>query len=427
MSASKSRPLTRELLLEYFMRAARPRDGWLVGMEIEKMGRAARNGAPLPYAAAGPSVRRVLEFIQAERGGSPIMEGDHLIGLDAPWGTISLEPGGQVEWSSKPANTLTELHGWMQDHLDVMRRAEAALAVHWLDRAVDPTTPLAEMPWMPKARYNIMRPYLGARGRLAHRMMTQTASIQVAFDYSDPEDWRQKFKLGALLAPVANALFANSPQIDGQETGYQSYRAEIWRETDPDRCGLPAAVFEDGFDLERWLEHLLQVPTIFRHRSRGLVPAGGVPFASLIEQGGCDAPHHADWETHLSTIFTEIRAYTYIEVRSADLTRDADAFQVPTFWTGLFYDNESRNAALELVAMIDDHGRWKEALHDASKRGLDAKPSGLDLRDLATKLIQLSIDGLRRGAPCAGNATDRDQVIAPLQALAERHGLSLPS
>ncbi|NIM61656.1 MAG: glutamate--cysteine ligase, partial [Acidobacteria bacterium] len=76
-------------------------------------------------------------------------------------------------------------------------------------------------------------PYLAARGRLAQRMMTQTASIQVAFDYSDLHDWREKFRLAALLAPVANALFANSSRIDGADTGYKSYRSAIWQETDP--------------------------------------------------------------------------------------------------------------------------------------------------------------------------------------------------
>ena len=383
------------------------------------MGRAARDGKPIPYVADGPSVRGVLEFIQAERGGSPIQEGDHLIGLDAPWGTISLEPGGQVEWSSKPAATLPELQAFMKEHLAVMRRAEAALAVRWLERAVDPETPLAEMPWMPKARYNIMRPYLGARGRLAHRMMTQTASIQVAFDYSDENDWREKFRLGALLAPLANALFANSPRIDGQETGYRSYRAAIWRETDPDRCGLPAVVFQDGFGLERWLDHLLQVPTIFRHRSRALAPAGGVPFADLLQTPGCDAPRHAEWETHLSTIFTEIRAYSYIEVRSADLLPDERAFEVPTFWTALLYDDDARGAALERVAAWDDHDRWTNALQDASRQGLDAVSGGIELRALAQDVLKLAHDGAARAA-CVGDAAAAQQTI---DALASHHGI----
>ena len=422
MPPSESHPLTRELLLDYFVHAARPREDWLVGMELEKMGRAARNGTPLPYVGDGPSVRKVLEFIQARRGGSPIMEGDHLIGLDAAWGTISLEPGGQVEWSSRPAQTLAELETHLNGHLAVMREAGKALAVRWLEQAVDPDVPIDEMPWMPKARYAIMRPYLGARGRLAHRMMTQTASIQCAFDYSGPDDWREKFRLAALLAPVANALFANSPRIDGADTGYKSYRAVAWQHTDPARCGLPAVVFQPHFNLEAWLDYLLHVPTIFRHRARGLVPAGGTPFCELLERSGCDAPRHEDWETHISTIFTEVRAYTYLEVRSADLVTDDRAFQVPTFWTGLLYDDDSRRGLIERCAAYDDPALWRETLHEAAKVGLDATVAGVNLRDLATEAIRASIAGLRRGAPCSGDAA---KSVRPLLALGRLHELNV--
>jgi glutamate--cysteine ligase len=422
MTTSDSRSLTRDRLLDYFVRASRPRDTWLVGMEVEKMGRARRDGAPLPYVGDGPSVRKVLEFIQARRGGSPIMEGDQLIGLDADWGTISLEPGGQVEWSSRPAKTLPELETHLKGHLAVMRKAEKALAVRWVEEAVDPDLPLDDMPWMPKARYGIMRPFLGARGRLAHRMMTQTASIQCAFDYSDPADWCEKFRLAALLAPVANALFANSARIDGADTGYKSYRSAIWQETDPARCGLPAVVFQPHFGLEAWLDYLLHVPTIFRHRARGLVPAGGTPFCEMLERTGCDAPGHDDWETHISTIFTEVRAYTYIEVRSADLVSDDRAFQVPTFWTGLLYDDDSRREMLDRCAAYDEPELWTEALHAGAKLGLEATVSGVNLRELAADAIRLSIAGLRHGAPCSG---DPGKSVRPLLALARLHELNV--
>ena len=414
MHPANSSVLTRDQLLNYFLRAARPREGWLVGMEVEKMGRAARDGAPLQYDGEGPSVLGVLEFIQAHRGGEPILEGDYLIGLDAPWGTITLEPGGQVEWSSRPAKTLPELRSHLDAHLDVMKRAGDALAVRWLDEAVDPDVPLDQMPWMPKARYHIMRPYLGARGRLAHRMMTQTASIQVAFDYSDSDDWREKFLLASFLAPVANALFANSSRIDGADTGYRSYRAAIWRETDPARCGLPEVVFQPHFDLEAWLDHVLDVPTIFRHRSRGLVPAGGIPFSELLERRGCDAPGKDDWETHISTIFTEVRAYTYLEVRSADLLPDDRAFEIPTFWTGLLYDDDSRREALERCSGLAGYAAWSEALIEASKAGLDASPAGISLRELTADILRLAIRGLGDGADSA-----------PLESLARTHGIDV--
>jgi glutamate--cysteine ligase len=338
--------------------------------------------------------------------------------VDGPWGTISLEPGGQVEWSSRPRATLALLRADLDDHVAAMRGIGSELGIRWLPEAVDPRLPLERMVWMPKARYNIMRPFLGARGRLAHRMMTQTASIQCAFDFADPQDWRRKFKAAALLAPVATALFANSSRVDGGDSGWRSYRQAIWRETDPARCGLPEIVFTPGFGIESWLDWVLQVPTIFRHRARGLVPAGGVPFVELLELGGCEAIRNEDWETHISTVFTEVRCYTYVEVRSADAQPDEHAFAVPSFWTGLLYHDEALSAALELGRPLDHAGRWAAAMRDAARRGLDGEAAGRSLRELAVAALAHSIAGLRGDAACAAP----DDALA-LEAFAAARGV----
>jgi len=414
--------LTRRGLLDYFLQAAKPRDEWLVGMELEKMGVSAETGDRIPYDGPGPSVRRLLELLRERRGGDPVYEGDHLIGIDGPWGAISLEPGGQVEWSSRPQSNVPDLARSLGEHLDLLRAISSEVGVEWFDEAVDPVHALERMPWMPKARYSIMRPFLGSRGRLAHRMMTQTASIQCAFDYSDPEDWRRKFRAAALMTPIATALFANSPRIDGADTGYRCYRHAIWRETDPARCGLPEKVFDPAFSMGDWLDWVLDVPTIFRHRARGLVPAGGVAFSRLMRHVGCDAIKPEDWESHLSTIFTEVRSYTYIEVRSADLQPDHLAAAVPAFWTGILYDDGSLDEALDLGSSFDAPDRWAETMEAAARFGTTGATGGERIRDLASRALSLSRDALRSGARCAG----ADRTAADLlETLAETKALSL--
>jgi len=420
MSASEPGVLTREDLLDYFVRAATPRADWQVGLEVEKMGRSAGGGHPIPYEGQRASVRAVLEWFRDRRGGNTVLEGEHLIGLDAPWGAISLEPGGQVEWSSRPRNDLDQLALDVEQHLSAMIEAGETLGIRWLDEAVDPDLPLSEMSWMPKARYNIMRPYLGARGRLAHRMMTQTASIQCAFDFADTEDWKRKFKAAALMAPVATALFANSSRIDGADTGYLSYRQRIWQETDPDRCGVPGIVFDPGFEIESWVDWVLAVPTIFRHRARGLVPGGGVPFLRLLELQTCDAVGSVDWESHISTIFTDVRSYTYIEVRSADLQPDPWVLAVPALWTGLLYHDGSLDAALALGSELDEETAWNEAMHEAARLGLEGTAGRGKIADLASEALSLALQGLGDGAACAGDGPAAGDA---LRALADHRGL----
>lgn len=416
--------ISRAALLEYFLEGARPRDAWLVGLELERLGRRRDGGGPLSYDGAGATVRAVLEALRERRGGAPVMEGEHLVGVDADWGTLSLEPGGQVEWSSRPAASLDDIERGLDEHLDALEAVGAELGVRWLDVALDPELPVEAMVWMPKARYVIMRDYLGRHGRLAHRMMTQTASIQCAFDYADHADWRRKFRAAALLAPAAVALFANSSRADGKPSGWHSYRQRIWQETDPDRCGLPAIVFEPSFDIEGWLDWVLDAPTIFRQRARGLVPTGGIPFRELMQRGGCDALRWEDWELHASTIFTEVRSYSYIEVRSADLLPRELALAVPALWTGLLYDERALDRALELGEPFDDVTRWREAMTVAGRDGLAGRVHGVALGEQARAAVEAALSGLSRGAPCAGERASGAGALERLVASIDRRSVS---
>lgn len=409
-------------LADYFRRGFRPRDAWLVGMEVEKMGVVSADGSPIPYEGSAASVRSVLERILADRGGDPVYEGDHLIGVEGSWGALSLEPGGQIEWSSRPARDLAALGESLRQHLEGMDRVGASLGIRWINRALHPDVPLSEMPWMPKARYAIMRSHLGARGRLAHRMMTQTASVQCAFDYADERDWARRFRAAAFLAPIATALFANSSRMDGRETGWLSYRQAIWAETDPARCGLPAVVFDPGFDIETWTRWAMEVPTIFFRREAGLLPSHGEPFASLLSRCGCDAMTQEDWELHLSTIFTEVRSYTYIEARSADLPPDPLLLAVPTYWVGTLYHDAVLDAVLSVSGAVATHDGWRDAMAEAGRLGLEGTAGGRRIRERAAEVLGLAAWGLRHGAACAG---DEGDPAAPLDDLAARHGLTL--
>ncbi|MBD3867055.1 MAG: hypothetical protein IFK94_02930 [Acidobacteria bacterium] len=423
MSAAELAILTRPRLQEFFRSAFKPETEWQVGMELEKMGRIVDTGLPIPYDGESASVVAVLRHYQELRGGFPIFEAEHLIGLDGPYGTISLEPAGQVEWSSRPHPTLDELDHQLVEHLKALDRAGSAAGVDWLDVAVDPVHDVSEMPWMPKARYGIMKPYMGARGRLSHRMMTQTASIQCAFDFRDEEDWVRKFRAAALTAPISVALFANSARVDGRDSGFRSYRQAIWKETDPDRTGLPAVVFDPAFDLDHWIDFICDVPSMFHRRARGLVPAGGVPFRRMMERTTCEAPRMEDWELHLSSVFTEVRSYAYIEVRSADLLPDEVAFAVPSFWTGLLYNEANLSAALELGTDIDDQAAWRQAMDSAAKSGLDGTIGGRPIRDRAERLLEIIGSAYRDGqVPCGGG---NGAALRSLEMLADRHGIRL--
>lgn len=47
-------------------------------------------------------------------------------------------------------------------------------------------------------------------------------------DFSSEEDMVKKFRVGLALQPVATALFANSPFVDGKPCGFKSFRSHVW-------------------------------------------------------------------------------------------------------------------------------------------------------------------------------------------------------
>jgi glutamate--cysteine ligase len=402
--------LTCPQLADYFRQAFKPRDEWQVGIEVETMGRDAAASRPLLYETGGASVRRVLEAYAKDRGGALVYEGDRPVGIDGPWGGITLEPGGQVEWSSRPARDLTELATAADGHFTTMARVAAQVGARWLDAAVEPSFPVEQMPWMPKARYGIMREIMAKRGRLAHRMMTQTASIQCAFDFASNEDWTRKFRAAALATPVAVALFANSRRVDGGDSGWASYRQAIWRETDPDRCDLPAIVFDRGFGIDPWVEWVCDVPTLFLRREHGLIASDGTPLRGMLTRGGCDAVTMDDWELHLSSIFTEVRSYGYVEVRSADLQPGPYVLAVPALWTGILYNDAALDAAMVLGRPFDGLAQWRRGMDEAARRGLAGAFDGTPIAELASRLVSRSLAALRSGATSAGAGEGADAL-----------------
>jgi glutamate--cysteine ligase len=418
MSSTPDGPLSRERLIGSLLGACRPCGEWKVGMELEKMGRHVETGRPLPYDGNGPTVLAALQHLLELRPGEPILEAGMLIGIRASWGTITLEPGGQVEWSSMPRPCLADLERDLNDHVTALSRAGSALGIEWLDVAVDPQHSMKQVIWMPKQRYAIMREYFRTKGKLAHRMMTQSASIQCAYDFCDEDDWKRKFRAAALLAPLVTALFANSTHLDGRDTGYRSYRHMIWRETDDDRCGLPAIVFDDGFDPERWCDWVLDVPLLFRRDGEGLAPPDGRSFRQLLD--GPEGPELDldDWATHCSSVFTEVRCFGYMEVRSADLQPDDRAFAVPTFLTAMLYSPEALDEILEDGAGMD-HAGWNEDIASASRLGLDGAVRGRGLREIAARRLGTAVRVLERGLPCGGGGGG----VRHLERLASRLGV----
>ena len=172
---------------------------------------------------------------------------------------------------------------------------------------------------MPKGRYRIMRDYMPKKGQLGLDMMLRTCTVQANLDYQTEADMVRKFRVSLALQPLAVALFANSPFVEGRPSGYLSYRSLVWTDTDPDRCGTLPFVFEDGFGFERYVDYLLDVPMYFVYRDGNYIDASGQSFrdfmAGRLPALPGELPRIGDWADHVTTAFPEVRLKT--------LSRDA--------------------------------------------------------------------------------------------------------
>ncbi len=388
-----------EEILESFRAGGKPPHEWGLGLEYERLGLLAPSGRAIPY-SGGPGVESVLRAMSARFGWEREEEAGRVIGLSRGGSRISLEPGGQIELSAAVHYHLRSLREELAAHLRETAFASAPLGVAWVPLGLQPVSRVEEIEWVPKARYAIMAPFLAARGALAHHMMKATAGCQINLDYGGEEDAAEKIRTAMGIASVVTAAFAHSPLYGAALNGFATRRAHIWLDTDPARCGLPAFAFREDLSFRRYAEYALGVPVIFIRRPDRWVALDGRPFRAFLEDGyGGLKATRADWALHLTTIFTEVRLKTYIEVRGADSVSPALALALAALWKGILYDGAARSRAWALVADIPYERRV--AFHgDVCARGPQARLGGETALDLARELSRIAREGLTRLASC---------------------------
>ncbi|TVP74086.1 MAG: glutamate--cysteine ligase [Rhodobacteraceae bacterium] len=392
-------------LTDYLAAGCKPKDAWRIGTEHEKFGYLRDTHSPLPY--DGPrSVRAMLEGLRDRFGWTPVMEGGHIIGLEKDGANVSLEPGGQLELSGAPLETIHQTCDEVNLHLREVREVADALDIGFIGLGAAPIWSHDQMPVMPKGRYRLMTDYMDRVGTMGKVMMYRTCTVQVNLDFGSEADMVQKMRVAIALQPVATALFANSPFLDGQPNGHKSWRSRVWRDLDAARTGMVPFVFEEAFGFERWVDYALDVPMYFVYRDGQYVDALGQSFRDFL-RGELPAlpgeiPTLSDWADHLTTIFPEARVKKFIEMRGADGGPWRRLCALPALWVGLTYDQSALDAAWDLAKGLDAETR--EGLRvSASVAGLQGEAGGVKLHDLAREVVAIAEAGLKaRARPGAG-------------------------
>ncbi|MEM7191116.1 MAG: glutamate--cysteine ligase [Pseudomonadota bacterium] len=392
-------------LAGYLEAGCKPKADWRIGTEHEKFGYCVDTHKPLPYDGER-SIRAVLQGLRDRYGWAPLEEGGNIIGLTKDGANVSLEPGGQLELSGAPLETIHETCDEVNKHLEEVKSIADHIGVGFMGLGAAPEWQHEQMPMMPKGRYKLMTRYMGEVGTHGTQMMYRTCTVQVNLDFASEIDMVQKLRVSLALQPVATALFANSPFFEGKPNGHVSWRSRIWRDLDDDRTGMLPWVFDDGMGFERWADYALDVPMYFVYRDGEYVDALGQSFRDFL-RGELPAlpgemPTLSDWADHLTTLFPEARIKKFIEMRGADGGPWRRLCALPAFWVGLMYEQSALDAAWDLVKNWTAEERDQLRI-DASVQGLVATIAGRSLRDVARDCLDIATDGLRRRArPGAG-------------------------
>jgi glutamate--cysteine ligase len=400
-------------LVDFIREGEKPASEWRVGTEHEKIGLYTGSHDVIPY--EGPrGIGALLERIAEEDGWTRVLEGEYVIALTKDRASITLEPGGQFELSGAPLRTIHETCDEFHTHLALMKRLCEPMGMEWLGLGIHPLHAVEQIPVMPKARYRVMRRYLPTRGSLPLEMMFATATVQANFDFVDEEDMVAKMRTAAATSPIVSAIFANSSLSEGKLNGFASRRLYAWEHTDPDRTGLLPMIFEPDFSYRRYVEWAIDVPMFFVVRDGVYQEANGMTFRRFMSEGFEGARATVDdFDTHLATLFPDVRLKRWIEVRGADAVPPGLTCSLPALWKGILYDAEARSAAWDLVG--DQPFEVRDAARaDVARRGLAARYGDEAVESLARELACISRDGLRRIGDAGVRDADETPYLDPI-------------
>jgi len=327
-------------------------------------------------------------------GWKPVKEGKKIISLLKNNQSITLEPGNQIELSGAKLNSLHLVCDESYKFLDELSQACKSLNLKTMSISFDPISKLEKVPKTPKKRYEIMTREMPKNGKLSLEMMYQTAGTQINLDYISENDFSKKFKLISNLVPLSIGIFANSPFKESKLNGYLSYRSRVWQYTS--RGGLPKHYLE-GMDFEKYADIIIKTPLLFLASNNKHFNVKNKTFKDFMEgkikQLGNKKPSYKDLQNHLSTIFTEVRLKTYLEIRSLDTCEWNCHCSGPAFYLGLLYEN--LDAALDVIK------NWnaKEVLNaykESPKKGLNTLIKNKSLLEWGKIFLKLSEEGLHK-------------------------------
>ncbi|WP_236793136.1 glutamate-cysteine ligase family protein [Amycolatopsis sp. GM8] len=275
---------------------------------------------------------------------------------------LTLEPGGQVEISALPQDSLRELERVVSADLDYLSDLLARAGFALGETGIDPHRRPARL--LTTERYATMERRFAPMGTGGITMMCSTAGLQVCVDSGERDEVATRWAAVHALGPPLLATFANSRYHAGSDTGFASARWLAVRDTEHART-YAAQPFADP--ATGWASRMMDTPLMLVRRPDGPWDApAGLTFADWVTGRGAagllDPPTEADLAYHLTTMFTPVRPHGYLEVRYLDAQPGARWLHPVALLSALLSSPSIVDEVLAACEPVLD--RWEDAARD---------------------------------------------------------------
>jgi glutamate--cysteine ligase len=387
--------------IEYFTKGIKNKEQLKIGVEHERFLFVGKDKKRISY----EKLKQLFQNL-VKKNWKPILEKKNIIGLKRGAQQITTEPGLQCELSGAPLDDIHQVCSESSNYLKEIKEASVGLDINTASVGFDPFNSLLSTPKNPKERYKIMTDEMPKDGKLSLDMMYRTCGIQINYDYTSESNFEKIFRLGNYLVPLTIALYANSPFENKKPSGYQSYRNKVWQQTS--RGGIMSIAFEK-LTFEKYFDHVIDYPILFAVKKKDYIKPNGQIFKDFIEGKFANIKDKAnlkDFETHLGTIFTEVRLKQFIEIRSLDTCDWGCICNGPALFAGLFYG--PLDEAFNIVS------KWKKenvmnAYLEAPKKGLLTELENKKLYEWGEIFLKLAKEGLTSRKKM--NSKNKDETI----------------
>ncbi|MFI9723457.1 ergothioneine biosynthesis glutamate--cysteine ligase EgtA [Streptomyces sp. NPDC052396] len=327
---------------------------------------------------------------------------------------LTVEPGGQIEFSSQPADSLTACVEEISADLALARAELRELGLFLAGYGKEPWSQPERV--VHNARYNAMEVYYDRWNGAGRTIMCRTASVQVCLDAGHegpgPLGYGRRWRLAHLLGAVLAAAFANSPLHLGRPGGWRSLRQATYARMDPGRTLAPA---EDLEPRTAWTEYALDAPVMFiRNQGAPWEPVSGLALRDWLRSGHPRPVTAGDVSYHLTTLFPPIRPRGHLELRMIDAQPGEDGWVVPLAVTAALFDDPAaaETAHRAVKALADLAGREPTPRNPLWRRAARDGLSDPDLRAAAQVCFAAAREALPRLGATAGVLAAVDEFTA---------------